>query len=799
MQTRLKMVRSAAALVFALALSQNALAAQNLVQTPLAGKGIPQFVQPLPQLSLQPGTGLQAVPTFDLNTGAPLTSFTTPLEIRICEFKANILPAGALGKGVAAPSTWVWGYVPGTACPDPNTPLDTYLGPVLVNLRDVPSVIRFTNALPTIDKTNVLAYKYGTDQTLHWADPDMKMCNTGAIPTFGSDCSFNFGEGPRGVFNTPEGIPATPHLHGGEVPAVLDGGPDSWFNSTGTAFGHDYYTAPASLGVTTAPNQAVYAYPNKQAAAPIWFHDHTLGATRLNVYAGIAGGYYILDPTLESYLAGIKMRPVTEVVPIILQDRQFDTTGQLYFPSDSSSNILWALNPEHPYWVPEFIGDVAVVNGRAWPFMNVEPRRYRFLFLNGSNARTYELFLTNPVTKVNGPVMWAIGNDAGFLDAPALVDPNAAGRPDKYLAIMPGERYEMIIDFSNYAGQTLVLKNVAKAPYPGGMTPTGGMDKILQFRVACPATGCVADTTYDPAKGIALRPTPLVRIATTTGAVGPGVTLANIRSLTLNEVLSPPRTAIDPVTGLTTAYPGGPLEILVNNTRFSGESKRTYGDFKTVTIGGLTEFVSEAPTEGDTELWEIVNTTADAHPIHTHLFTFQILNRQNYNVNKYLAAYGLAFPGDGPGGVCAAGVYCPGFGPPLRYDSGLTRLFNNQTLNVLGGNVDVTPFLANLVKPADPDEAGWKDTVMAPPGMVTRIIARFAPTEIPVNAPAAQLGYPFYPNDSTNPSDVYATHGYVWHCHIIDHEDNEMMRPDVFLNNPAVPAASRTYLQGTNY
>lgn len=796
MQNGMKLLRYAAALVFALALSRSALAAQNLVQTPLAGKGIPQFAQPLPLLSVQGGP-LQTALTFDPATGAPLTSFAAPQEITICEFKANILPAGALGKGTLAPSTWVWGYVPGTVCPDPAKPLDTYLGPVLVNLKDVPSVIRFTNALPTIDKTNVLAYKYGTDQTLHWADPLMKMCNNGAIPTFDTDCSFNFGEGPRNVFATPLGIPATPHLHGGEVPPVLDGGPDSWFTSTGDAFGHDYYTAPASLGVTTAPNQAVYAYPNKQQASPIWFHDHTLGATRLNVYAGIAGGYYILDSTLESYLASIKMPPVTEVIPLILQDRQFDTTGQLYFPSDSSSNILWALNPEHPYWVPEFIGDVVVVNGKAWPYLNVEPRRYRFLFLNGSNARTYELFLTNPVTKVNGPVMWTIGNDGGFLDAPALVDPNSTNRPDKYLAIMPGERYEIIIDFSNYAGQTLVMKNVAKAPYPGGMTPSGGMDKILQFRVgACPATGCVQ--YYNPASGVALRPTPLVRVATTTGAVAQNVTLANIRSLTLNEVLSPPRTTTDPVTNLTTAYPGGPLEILVNNTRYSGESKRTYGDFKTVTVGNVTEFVSEAPTEGDTELWEIVNTTADAHPIHTHLFTFQILNRQSYDVAKYLAAYALAFPGDGTS-ACLAGAYCPGFGPPLPYDNGLTRAFNNQTLKVLGGNIDVTRFLANLVKPADPDEVGWKDTVMAPPGMVTRFIARYAPTEIPVTAPAAQLGYPFYPNDSADPLDPYATHGYVWHCHIIDHEDNEMMRPDVFLNNPAVPATSRTYLQGTNY
>jgi spore coat protein A len=169
-----------------------------------------------------------------------------------------------------------------------------------------------------------------------------------------------------------------------------------------------------------------------------------------------------------------------------------------------------------------------------------------------------------------------------------------------------------------------------------------------------------------------------------------------------------------------------------------------------VTIGSNTTYYSELPDEGDTELWEIVNLTADAHPIHTHLTDFQILNRQNFNVNKYTGAYAAAFP---------AGVYTPAFGPPLDYNTG--------NPNALGGNPDITPSLQGPVQPPGAYEAGWKDTVIVPPGQVTRIVVRYSPNSAPVANPSEP--FPFDPNA--------LGHGYVWHCHIVDHEDNEMMRP----------------------
>lgn len=183
------------------------------------------------------------------------------------------------------------------------------------------------------------------------------------------------------------------------------------------------------------------------------------------------------------------------------------------------------------------------------------------------------------------------------------------------------------------------------------------------------------------------------------------------------------------------------------------------------------------PQEGDTEGWEVINLTADAHPIHTHLTQFQLMNRQRFDVNKYNAVYNAAFPG---------GVFTPAYGPPLDYNTG------NPI--ALGGNPDVTSYLKGPVMPPTPKEAGWKDTVIMYPGQVTRFVVRYAPMDIPVNTPANMLHYPF------DPSGDNFQYSYVWHCHIVDHEDNEMMRPYVVPLNPlAPPPASRPLVKGTDY
>jgi FtsP/CotA-like multicopper oxidase with cupredoxin domain len=372
--------------------------------------------------------------------------------------------------------------------------------------------------------------------------------------------------------------------------------------------------------------------------------------------------------------------------------------------------------------------------------------------------------------------------------------------------MMPGERYEVIIDFNdpewlalnpNFS-RNLILRNIAKTPFPGGTTPSGNtVGQIMQLVVGAPPA--ISDGSYNPNPAAADYGGPLrtggqklVRLANpATGGLAAGVAAQKTRLLTLNEVMGMPKTVIDPVTGVMTAYPGGPLEILVNNTKWGGERITGVQDGMYIMepIPGFTpdekgNYLSELPTEGATEIWEIVNLTADAHPIHLHLVQFQVLNRQSFDVPKYSAAYAKAFGGGGYDPMLQlpypAGVYIPGFGPPKTYAATANPLSGGK----YGGNPDVKPFLKAAAMPPAPNEAGWKDTVITYPGQVTRIVVRFAPTDIPAGQPGA---YPFDPNGG---------HGYVWHCHIIDHEDNEMMRP--FRVNPK-EGVTRTYVKGTDY
>jgi FtsP/CotA-like multicopper oxidase with cupredoxin domain len=741
-------------------------------QVPFPSGRIPQFADPLPVLSV---------------AGGPIQTVfgNTPQTVRMCEFKSKVLPSTFVppAGSTYAGYTWVWGYLPdptgSSSCADliasygdANGVLDTYTGPVVLNYRadatHGSTQMTFINDLGDADTTNVLAYKYSTDQTLHWADPlggEENMCNHMPMyPAPDDPCAQNYA-GP---------VLAAVHLHGGEVPPELDGGPDSWMSSDGAYHGHGYYTR--NPGVDPA-NGEVLTYPNTQEASPIWFHDHVLGSTRLNVYAGLAGAYLIEEADANTRPAGLAAWGLDNggtfepTVPLVIQDRMFDTNGQLFFPADSAGGVLWSLNPQHPYWVPEFVGDTILVNGKVWPYLDVQPKRYRFLFLNGSNARTYEMFFINPANPNLAPRMWVIATDGGYLDTPVTL---------KKLLMQPGERYEVIVDFAGFAGTNLVLKNTAKTPFPAGATPKGStVGTIMQFRVGA---GPVQNLSYNPAAGVPLRPlSPIVRLVDpVAGTLAPGVTAVKTRELTLNEIMGMPMTAIDPVTGVTTNYPGGPLEILVNNTKWSGESDRPYEDFTPVEVGGITTYYSELPQEGQTEIWEIVNTTADAHPIHLHLVQFQLINRQAYDVPKFMAAYNLAFPG---------GAFAAGFGPPKDYRAANNPLSGGKD----GGNPDVTPYLKSAPRPPEAYEAGWKDTIITYPGQVTRLAVRWAPTSLATDLEASELYFPFDPSGG-------GLNGYVWHCHIIDHEDNEMMRPDLVQLNPFAPLpASRSLVKGVDY
>jgi spore coat protein A len=234
-------------------------------------------------------------------------------------------------------------------------------------------------------------------------------------------------------------VRAMTHLHGAFVAADSDGNPAITRNGFG-------------LGDT----QNVY-YPNEQPATLLWFHDHALGATRLNVFAGLAAGYILrdeFDTGLEPNRIGIPGGAYE--IPLVIQDRQFNPDGTFLYPTSDIEGVTW---------IGEYFGDVMLVNGKVWPFLNVEPRMYRFRILNGCNARILGL-------DIGGPNFWQIGAEGGMWDIPV---------PVKNLVMGAAERADVIIDFAKFAGQTLVMKN--HKPQSPVSTPAPQLPQVMQIRV----------------------------------------------------------------------------------------------------------------------------------------------------------------------------------------------------------------------------------------------------------------------------------------------------------------------------
>jgi len=516
------------------------------------------------------------------------------------------------------PPTTLWGY--GT-----SQATATYPGPTFEVTRGKPIQVTWTNNL--VDAAgNPIQHPLAVDQTLMWADPLQEMPN------------FNPYTGP---------VPVVVHLHGGETAPQFDGGPDAWFTPNKAIKGRTYVTN-------------TYTYPNNQQATTLWYHDHAMGITRLNTYMGLAGFYIIRDPANEpANLPG----PLGKYeIPLVIQDRMLNTDGSLFYPDVGNNPAI------HPYVAPEFFGDQILVNGKVWPFLNVEPRKYRFRILNGSDSRFYRLGFSS------GQPFVQIGSDGGYLEAPVRTSP---------LLIAPGERYDVIVDFTGIAvGTNIQMLNDAFAPFPAGapvdplLSPVG---QIMEFRVV---SLTAPDTSVIPTK------------LNTIPRLSPGSATVT-RTLTLLDMMGT----------------NGPVTMLLDGKQFRDP-------------------VTELPKLGTTEIWELVNLTLDAHPIHLHLVQFQLLERQIFNPDTYLQAYYRANP--------------------------ILPIPQGARYSV----IDPAPHLMRWPVGPSPNEAGWKDTIIANSAEVTRIIVRFAP----------QDGGSF-------PFDATAAPGYVWHCHILSHEDNQMMRP----------------------
>lgn len=559
-------------------------------------------------------------------------------EISVRQFQQQILPSGM-------PTTTVWSYGSANHPATFNYPAFTIEASFQRPVR-----VKWINDLKDADGY-FLPHLLPADQTIHWANPPGG--------SEGRDMRPTFTETP-GPYTGP--VPIVTHLHGGHSSQESDGHPEAWFlpdasgipsafARTGTYY--DIFKGSSPLGGDWGPGTAVFEYDNVQRPSTLWYHDHTLGMTRLNVYAGPAG-FYLIRRGPGDLPVGVLPGPALIVgsdpfgrfyeIPIAIQDRSFNDDGSLFYPHtreffDGFAGPYIPDSDVPPIWNPEFFGNTMVVNGRTWPFLEVEQRRYRFRFLNGCNSRFLILKMSNDMP------FWQIGTDGGFLPAPVQLG---------QLLMGPAERADVIVDFTNVpVGTEIVLLNLGPdEPFGGGVPgddfPIADPDttgQVMQFRVVSAA-----------GKDLSVPPAQL-----TLPAFKPLGAAISTRQVSLNEEVS---TVFD-----------GPIAAKLGTLDGAGNPVPK----------GWDDPVTENPALNSMEVWEMHNFTEDAHPIHIHEVQFQVVDRQPFE------------------GVAQA---------PEAW------------------------------------EAGFKDTVIAYPGQITRVKA-------------------FYDRPGL----------FVWHCHIVEHEDNEMMRP----------------------
>lgn len=601
-------------------------------------------------------------------------------EISMRQFSQQILPPGL-------PLTTVWGY--GAVTAESKNALLLHNAPSLtIEAKwNRPVRVKWINDLKDANG-NYLPHLLPVDPTLHWANPPGGVTGRDTRPTFTATPSAYTGP-----------VPIVTHVHGAVgVGDESDGYAEAWYLPAATNLPVDYAVtgswydffagkAAATLGATWEPGYATFEYPNQNRASTIWYHDHTLGMTRLNVYAGPAGFYIIRggpgDMVLDSRTGAPAVLPgpapkendkfppnkTYYEISIAIQDRSFNADGSLFYPDTRIffDGITGPYIPDtdiSPLWNPEFFGNCIMVNGNTWPFLTVEQRRYRFRFLNGCQSRVLILDFAN----IPGVEVWQIGNEGGFLAAPVNMTVVNGNR----LLMGLAERADVIVDFTNVPVGNYVLGNVGPdEPFGGGIPgvdfPTadpGSTGQVLQLRVV---TAVAPDPTTPPQFLTLPAITPLPAATVTRP-------LALLEEMSMYFADAPAETLLGTMTG----------DPNVASARWTQQM--------------WVDPVTENPALGTTELWEFYNATADAHPMHVHEVVFAVINRQ-----------------------------------PIFVDEA------NRTVEVVPGS---TP------QPPEPWESGFKDTVIAYPGQVTRIKAQF-------NTPGQ----------------------FVWHCHIVEHEDNEMMRP----------------------
>lgn len=326
----------------------------------------------------------------------------------------------------------------------------------------------------------------------------------------------------------------------------------------------------------TYPTLLVVILPMKPWASMLWYHDHALGITRLNVYAGLAGLYIIRSNEERS----LNLPSGVYEIPLVIQDKSFNEDGSLFYPRNVD-------NPPPTYpevsITPGFAGDTIIVNGKAWPYLDVEQRKYRFRILNGSNERFYRMRLSSDQDFIQ------IGTDGGLMERPVRL---------KEITIAPSQRVDVIIDFTDQpVGTNIILTNSARTPFDFGAPPDPNTDGlIMQFRVKENTSG--EDTSTVPE------------------------VLSRIKRYKEKDVCKVRDISLD-----VGADRFGRLMFMLNNREF---------------IGGVTE----DPVVGELECWRIINAGLGVHPIHIHQIQFQILDRIPFDTAAYNQTGQIRYTGD---------------------------------------------------------------------------------------------------------------------------------------------------------
>jgi FtsP/CotA-like multicopper oxidase with cupredoxin domain len=744
---------------------------------------------PVPGGTLDPttipkyGTPLVIPPVMN-NDGA-----ANSYDIAVRQFQQQILPGGhwnAVSPACQAdpalctlPATTVWSYgpkdaplpdssgIPGGAvglAPAPNSQFN-YPAYTVENTVNVTTSVAWINDLKDA-AGNYLPHLLPIDQTLHWANPGTD-CIAGVPRT---DC--------RGSSQAPYTgpVPIVTHVHGAHVGPESDGYPEAWWLPDPTGSNFNCVNDPALAdGLTTfvcqgtlangygadntnvTPGQADFGYPNDQPSTTLWYHDHTLGMTRNNVYAGPAGFWLIREAgggetgLLSGNLPGpapvagqgvldlnVPSNPVRgsiREIPIAIQDRSFNADGSLFYPDNRA--FFEGINPKDlkipfigdkqfpsdisPIWNPEAFFNTMVVNGVTWPSLEVAQAKYRLRLLNGCNSRFLNLSMevvacpAEPGSCVVGTEIpfYQIGAEQSLLPAVVRVErgfKNGTPTSDPQEALLMGlaERADTIVDFAGLPDGTRVrmINTGPDAPFGGFPDVPADPDtsgQVMEFVVTAAYNGL---SKTDPG------------VQDGEAEVSPGVG-SDDASDPMALLLSVPEEDSDAYKGISSVTrdlalleeesidvcvrikPNGDIKALGsvrNGPQFLTECAAAGGvpmAPKAAVLGvdgsagGTVQLwsdpIAQNPELGATETWELWNWSADAHPIHLHLVKFKVQDRQ-----------------------------------------------------AIGG----------AVRAPEPTEAGWKDTVIAYPGEVTRVSATF---------------------------DLAGL--YVWHCHIVEHEDNEMMVP----------------------